>query len=93
MAKPDLRGALRPIRSALTPGEQGLLPLLYEGLPYKLIGHQIGLTEGTVKIYAQRLFRKLGARDRIEFMARQIAQAQREIAELTQEVYGSAGAD
>lgn len=46
--------------------ESEVLAALGEGLPNKLIAFKLGLTEGTVKTYLNRMFQKTGATSRIE---------------------------
>jgi DNA-binding NarL/FixJ family response regulator len=53
-------------RVALTPREGQLVSLLAHGLKNKELAHAMGITEGTVKVYLSRLFRKLGVADRFE---------------------------
>ncbi|MCS7043344.1 MAG: response regulator transcription factor [Bryobacteraceae bacterium] len=50
----------------LTPREGQLVTLLVQGLKNKEIAYQLGLSEGTVKVYLSRLFQKVGAKDRFE---------------------------
>ncbi len=54
---------------ALTPRELGVLRLLAEGKPNKLIGADLGITEVTVKSHVQSLFRKLNVLSRTEAIA------------------------
>jgi two-component system, NarL family, nitrate/nitrite response regulator NarL len=53
-------------RVVLTPREGQLVNLLAQGLKNKEIAHFLRITEGTVKVYLSRLFRKVGAKDRLE---------------------------
>jgi len=53
-------------RVTLTPREGQLVALLARGLKNKEIAAELGLTEGTVKVYLAHLFQKSGARDRFE---------------------------
>ncbi len=46
--------------------EQQLLQLVSHGLSNKEIGATLMITEGTVKVYFSKLFRKVGVRDRFE---------------------------
>ncbi len=48
----------------LSPRQQQVLELMAEGLTNSEIGEQLGVTERTVKAYAQELYDKLGARNR-----------------------------
>ncbi len=51
---------------SLTPREREIVTLLRQGLRNKQIANDMGITEGTVKIYLFRLFNKLGVRNRFE---------------------------
>lgn len=53
-------------RIRLTPRERQLVGLLTQGLANKELAWQLGLTEGTVKVYMSRLFDKVGVADRFE---------------------------
>ena len=53
-------------RVALTPREREIVSLLRQGMRNKQIAGEMGITEGTVKIYLFRLFHKLGVRNRFE---------------------------
>jgi DNA-binding NarL/FixJ family response regulator len=70
------------------PRERQLRALLLDAHAYsiKAIAFKLGLVEGTVKVYAAHLYAKLGVSGRIEL-------ATREIADLRQQLHGSAGAD
>ena len=48
----------------LSPRQEQVLELMAEGLTNKEIGEQLGVTERTVKAYAQELYDKLNARNR-----------------------------
>lgn len=50
----------------LTPREGHLVELLTRGLKNKEIAYQLGITEGTVKVYLSKLFQKVGAKDRFD---------------------------
>ena len=54
----------KPIQ--LTPRERQLTSLLAQGLKNKELAYKLGITEGTVKIYLSKLFKKTGAGDRFE---------------------------
>lgn len=61
------RDGAQPRRKiALTPREREIVALLRQGLRNKQIAGEMGITEGTVKIYLFRLFHKLGVRNRFE---------------------------
>jgi len=53
-------------RVSLTPREREIVMLLRQGLRNKQIALEMGITEGTVKIYLFRLFHKLDVRNRLE---------------------------
>jgi len=53
-------------RVTLTPRESQLVTLLSRGLKNKEIAAELGLTEGTVKVYLAHLFHKSGVKDRFE---------------------------
>lgn len=48
----------------LSPRQQQVLELMAEGMTNAEIGNQLGVTERTVKAYAQELYDKLGVRNR-----------------------------
>ena len=54
------------IETSLTPREVQLTMLLMQGLKNKQIAWELGLSEGTVKVYFSQLFLKVGANDRFE---------------------------
>ena len=51
---------------SLTPREREIVSFLRQGMRNKQIAGEMGITEGTVKIYLFRLFHKLGVRNRFE---------------------------
>jgi len=53
-------------RVSLTRREGQLVSMLARGLKNKEISSELGITEGTVKVYLSHLFQKSGARDRFE---------------------------
>jgi two-component system, NarL family, nitrate/nitrite response regulator NarL len=53
-------------RVSLSPRESQLIALLARGLKNKEISSELGITEGTVKVYLSHLFQKSGAKDRFE---------------------------
>jgi DNA-binding NarL/FixJ family response regulator len=58
---------LRPARAVRMSARQGqLVRLLARGLKNKEIAASLGLTEGTVKVYLSKLFKKAGVKDRFE---------------------------
>jgi len=46
--------------------ESQLISLLAQGLKNKEIAHALSISEGTIKVYLSRLFRKVGVKDRYE---------------------------
>jgi two-component system, NarL family, nitrate/nitrite response regulator NarL len=61
------RDGAQPRRKvSLTPREREIVSLLRQGMRNKQIAGEMGITEGTVKIYLFRLFHKLGVRNRFE---------------------------
>jgi two-component system nitrate/nitrite response regulator NarL len=50
----------------LTPRERQIANLLVHGMKNKEVAYRLGITEGTVKVYFSRLFRKVGVKDRFE---------------------------
>lgn len=59
-------GAQLRRKVSLTPREREIISLLRQGMRNKQIAGEMGITEGTVKIYLFRLFHKLGVRNRFE---------------------------
>jgi pSer/pThr/pTyr-binding forkhead associated (FHA) protein len=53
-----------PLGPSLSPRQQQVLEAMAEGLTNKEIGEQLGVTERTIKAYAQELYDKLNARNR-----------------------------
>lgn len=58
--------AHRPIGAQLSEREEQVLALLVQGLLYKQIGPQIGVSLATVRTYAQRIYEKLQVHTRTE---------------------------
>jgi two-component system nitrate/nitrite response regulator NarL len=50
----------------LAPRERLITQLVSRGLRNKEIAHELGMTEGTVKIYLHRIYEKLGIENRVE---------------------------
>jgi DNA-binding NarL/FixJ family response regulator len=58
---------LRPSKAVrMTPREGQMVRLLAQGLKNKEIATCLGISEGTVKVYLSNLFKKVGAKDRLE---------------------------
>lgn len=53
-------------RVSLTERESQLVTMLARGMKNKEISSQLGITEGTVKVYLSHLFTKSGAKDRFD---------------------------
>ncbi|MBF6057397.1 MULTISPECIES: response regulator [Thiomicrorhabdus] len=53
----------------LTERERQTLKLISKGLSNKLIARELGISDGTVKVYVKNLLRKLGLRSRLELAA------------------------
>ena len=53
----------------MTEREKQTLELISQGLSNKLIGRQLGISDGTVKVYVKNLLRKLGLHSRLELAA------------------------
>ncbi|MDG4648713.1 LuxR C-terminal-related transcriptional regulator [Roseibacterium sp. SDUM158017] len=56
--------------NALTGRQLEILRLAAEGALNRVIGHRLGLSEGTVKQHMTRIFRRLGVQNRTEAVAR-----------------------
>lgn len=59
-----LRGEVRDL--GLTDRQSDVLKLILRGLPNKLIGRQLQLAEGTVKVHVSAVLRALGVRNRTQ---------------------------
>jgi DNA-binding CsgD family transcriptional regulator len=53
-------------RVSLTRREGQLVSLIAQGIKNKELAYALGITEGTVKVYLSRIFKKLGVNDRFE---------------------------
>ncbi len=62
--RPD--GECRPIRPDLSLREKQVVDLVRQAKPNKEIAYRLHLSEGTVKEYLNRIFRKLGVSNRTE---------------------------
>ncbi|MCU7247479.1 two-component system response regulator NarL [Pseudomonas koreensis] len=61
-----LRTPPRQAAVELTERERQVLKTIAAGLSNKVIGHKLGITEGTVKVHVKNLLHKLGLRSRVE---------------------------
>jgi DNA-binding NarL/FixJ family response regulator len=61
-----LESVLGQKRVALTPRQGQIVSLVAQGLKNKEIAFSLGITEGTVKVYLYKLFKKLGVNDRLD---------------------------
>ena len=61
-----LESMLLQQRVALTPRQGQIVSLVAQGLKNKEIAFSLGITEGTVKVYLYKLFKKLGMNDRLD---------------------------
>lgn len=64
-AAPEGARALAPF-SELTPREREILACLGGGYSNKMIGRELDISEGTVKLHMKAILRKLGVRSRVE---------------------------
>ncbi|ROL70212.1 two-component system response regulator NarL [Pseudomonas chlororaphis] len=61
-----LRAPARQPAVELTERERQVLKTIASGFSNKVIGHKLGITEGTVKVHVKNLLHKLGLRSRVE---------------------------
>ena len=61
-----LRSAPRQATVELIERERQVLKSIASGYSNKVIGHKLGITEGTVKVHVKNLLHKLGLRSRVE---------------------------
>ncbi|MCE6976783.1 two-component system response regulator NarL [Pseudomonas frederiksbergensis] len=61
-----LRAPPRQAVVELTERERQVLKIIASGFSNKVIGHKLGITEGTVKVHVKNLLHKLGLRSRVE---------------------------
>lgn len=61
-----MENALLQKRVALTERQGQIVSLVAQGLKNKEIAWSLGITEGTVKVYLYKLFKKLGVSDRLD---------------------------
>ena len=62
---PQMISEPKPAPIQISRREAELMELVAEGLSNRQIGERLQLTEGSVKVYFSRLFRKLGVSDRV----------------------------
>lgn len=67
-------------RIMLSPRERQLLHLVSQGWSNKQIAYELSISEGTVKVYFSKLFKKVGVRDRFELALYGLRQGQGEVA-------------
>ena len=70
LAPPAVLGQQAPPLTQLSPREREVLDLLGRGLDSKAIARELGVSYHTAREHAQRVIEKLGARSRIEAVAR-----------------------
>jgi two-component system nitrate/nitrite response regulator NarP len=58
------------VRPALAPRERELIRYVRQGLRNREIAKELGVTEGTVKVYLHAIFEKLGVKNRTELAIR-----------------------
>ncbi|WP_247884761.1 response regulator transcription factor [Azospirillum formosense] len=60
----------KPHLTQLTPRQLAVLECLQEGKPNKVIAHELGMRESTVKVHVRNILRRLGATNRTEAACR-----------------------
>ncbi len=60
----------KPRLTRLTPRQLAVLECLQEGKPNKVIAHDLGMRESTVKVHVRNILRRLGATNRTEAVCR-----------------------
>ncbi|MDQ2101957.1 response regulator transcription factor [Azospirillum isscasi] len=60
----------KPHLTQLTPRQIAVLECLQEGKPNKVIAHELGMRESTVKVHVRNILRRLGATNRTEAVCR-----------------------
>lgn len=68
--------------------EKEVAGLMVTNMSMKQIAHEMGLTDASIRVYALRVYRKLGVQCRVEYMARRIKELSggAQIDALTQQV-------
>jgi two-component system nitrate/nitrite response regulator NarP len=66
----ELAATLRGERPALAPRERQLIRYIRRGLRNREIAGELGVTEGTVKVYLHAIFEKVGVKNRTELAIR-----------------------
>lgn len=64
-------------QSRLSPRERAVLALLEHGLPNKVIGHRLGMSQSTVKAHVHSIIGKLNVRNRTEAAVARFEQLER----------------
>lgn len=64
-----LRGEPPPLSSTPAPRELEVAQCIAKGMAYKQIAEAMGITAGTVKVYAAKLRERLGIQGRMEIAA------------------------
>lgn len=67
----------RPPRIALSPRERKVVALVAQGLRNREVAAELGVTEGTVKVYLHSIFDKLGVASRTELALRAAEEGRR----------------
>jgi two-component system nitrate/nitrite response regulator NarL len=71
------RSPSSPSEAGLTEQEERILELIATGKSNKLIAHELGITEGTVKVHVKHLLKKLNLKSRVEAAVWSIGKANR----------------
>ncbi len=62
--------------NGLTPRQRSVLTRLQEGKPNKIIAHELGMRESTVKVHVRNILKKLGATNRAQAVDRTLRDAE-----------------
>ncbi|WP_448206893.1 LuxR C-terminal-related transcriptional regulator [Azospirillum sp. sgz302134] len=63
-------------RNGLTPRQRSVMKCLREGKPNKVIAHELGMRESTVKVHVRSILKKLGATNRTQAVYRTLQDAE-----------------
>lgn len=66
----SLKGEVADPLAALAPRERAIVRLVAQGRRNRDIGAELGMTEGTVKVYLHNIYQKLGVENRTELAVR-----------------------